>query len=656
MKKIFSAVILVLSLASCIKEVFEVPGDQNIDVTGTVTLNFGVTIPDAQTVSTKSISAQEIKSMTVIVFDERGYLVEAKDVDLTDYNVLDKNNTRQEFGVRLHQSVSPRTLHFVANSPVAADDISFGTEAEIMTSLVTSPSEVDGNVVYPDAYWQMVKVNRLLEQEKNTLCDEGGLLYSIPLIRNFAKITVVENLENFTLTGFELINIPKRGTVAPYNPSSGLGSFQQYFNPENKKGLNYIDLYQNYTGFMPMDFNPSTDLLPNIPGNEHSWNTNSKYTYERTYGDNPTAVLIKGKYGNGSETYYKAEIFGFINGQPHNYNILRNIEYTITITNVLGDGYGNAGAAAGGVAGNNISYSAETQNYSNISDGNCRLFVEYISKRVVSNDQFTIKYKFVPDISFPNTVSNGVGGTNPIQISLAPKTEDDALTDADETGIPVIKRVGETAQWEVRKSNGAIYVDGEGWSYIDITPNPVTLGQDTVLEEDMTFTATTEIDGQTYVLSRTVKLSKRNPYPIVVSCPKDVSRQLGAEVLVETYIPTGLDEFMFPLVFSIEASALTLYPNSDAGIVMPVVSGQSIITTQPKNTFHYERTLTYAEYEELVTRQIDLDGDGEGTNPPESMKLVPSYFKTNKAQSDTQVYVYNEYFGLANDSVVTATN
>ena len=652
MKKIFSAVILVLSLASCIKEVFEVPGDQNIDVTGTVTLNFGVTIPDAQTVSTKSISANKITSMTVIVFDERGYLVEAKDVDVTDYNVLDKNNIRQDFEVILHQSVSPRTLHFVANSPVAADDILFGTEAEIMTSLVTSSSEVDGN--YPDAYWQMVKVNRLLEQEKNTLCDNGGLLYSIPLIRNFAKITVVENLANFELIGFELINIPTRGTVAPYNPSSGLGSFQQYFNSE-KKGLNYNDLYQNYTGFMPMDFNPSTDLLPNIPGNNHVWNKNSKYTYERTYGDNPTAVLIKGKYGNGSETYYKAEIFGFIDGQPHNYNILRNIEYTITITNVLGHGYSTASAAADGVAGNNISYSAETQNYSNISDGNCRLFVEYISKRVVSNDQFTIKYKFVPDISSPNTVSNGVGGTNPIQISLAPKTKDDILTEANETGIPVIKRVGENAQWEVRKSNGAIYVDGEGWSYIDITPNPVTLGQDTVLEEDMTFTATTEIDGQTYVLSRTVKLSKRNPYPIKVSCPKNVSRQLGVEVLVETYIPTGLDEFMFPLVFSIEASALTLYPNPSRGIVMPVVSGQSIITTQPKNTFHYERTLTYAEYEELVTRQIDLDGT-EGPNPAESMKLVPSYFKTNKAQSDTQVYVYNEYFGLANDSVVTATN
>lgn len=654
MKKIFSAVILVLSLASCIKEVFEVPGDQNIDVTGTVTLNFGVTIPDAQTVSTKSISAQAIKSMTVIVFDERGYLVEAKDVDVTDYNVLDNNNTREVFKVTLHQSVSPRTLHFVANSPKAADDIPFGTEAEIMTSLVTSSSEVGGNVVYPDAYWQMVKVNRLLEQEKDTLCDNGGLLYSIPLIRNFAKITVVENLENFTLTGFELINIPIRGTVAPYNPSSGLGSFQQYFNSE-KKGLNYIDLYQNYTGFMPMDFNPSTDLLPNIPGNNHSWNTYSKYTYERTYGDNPTAVLIKGKYGNGSETYYKAEIFGFIDGQPHNYNILRNIEYTITITNVLGHGYSTASAAADGVAGNNISYSAETQNYSNISDGNCRLFVEYISKRVVSNDQFTIKYKFVPDISSPNAVSNGVGGTNPIQITLAPKTEDDALTEANETGIPVIKRVGETAQWEVRKtSNDAIYVDSEGWSYIDITPNPVTLGQDTVLEEDMTFTATTEIDGQTYVLSRTVKLSKRNPYSIKVSCPKNVSRQLGAEVLVETYIPTGLDEFMFPLVFSIEASALTLYPNSGAGIVMPVVSGQSIITNQPKNTFHYERTLTYAEYEELVTESIDLDG--EGPNAAKSMKLVPSYFKTNKAQSDTDVYVYNEYFGLANDSVVTATN
>lgn len=657
MKKILSVIILVLSLTSCVKEVFDVPGNEVVDLDGKVTLNFSVMVPDAQDVSTKSLSSQKIKSLTVIVFDERGYKVEAVDV-VTDYTVLDKNNKEQGFSVDLSQSSSPRTLHFVANSPRSATELKdlYGTEAEIMTQLVTSYDSE--NKAFPDAYWQCVKVNRLLKQEASKLCGETGPLYQIPLIRNFAKINVVVgDGVPFELSGFELINIPTRGTVAPYNTSAGAGFFQEYYD-DNKKGLNYVDLNPDYRGFMPMDFNLKNDILPNVPDDSYTWYINPKYTYERTYGATPTAVLIKGSYSKNDPTYYKAELYGTFEGMPHNYDILRNIEYTIKITNVLGDGYNTAAAAAENVAGNNINNSIETANYSNISDGNARLFVEYTSKRVVSNNQFTLKYKFVPNISSPTSVSNGIGTDNPIKISFNPITTDDITTEADETGIPVIKR--ETSNNSIKWSIDTTYgVDDEGWSQIIITPNDQVLGQNTVLEEDLTLTATTTKDGQTIVLSRTVHLSKRNPYPIEVSCPDvDVNNSLGQKVEVKTYIPTGLDEFMFPLVFAIEASALSLYPDPTAknvlgeAIVMPVVSGASIIDDS-KKSFYYERTLTYDEYKELGTAEV-VDNES-GSTDPMTMKVVPSIFLTNKAVSDSDVYVYNEYFGLDSDFFQTSS-
>lgn len=648
MKKIISAIIIVLSLASCVREVIEVPGDQPIDLEGKVTLNFSVMVPDAQNVSTKSLSDQAITSMTVIVFDAKGYKVEAVDVSLDEYIVQDSDNTQEKFTVQLTQSLSPRTLHFVANSPVKAEQIPFGTETEIMTQLVTSSyvDETTNKIIYPDAYWQCVKVNRLLAQDSDNLCKEGGLLYEIPLIRNFAKINVVlaEDVENFTLTGFELINIPKRGTVAPYNTSLGSGFFQTYFDSD-KKGLNYDDLNPAYRGFMPIDFNVSEDILPNVPEDGHSWDKNPKYTYERTYVTTPTAVLIKGIFNKGTDTYYKAEIYRAPSEEMpegHNYDILRNIEYTITITNVVGEGFSNAAAAANNVAGNALSSSVETASYSNISDGYGQLLVEYTSKRIVSDELFTLKYKFIPDIQKRNQVLNGIGEY--INITLKPKTKDDpTTTNLDETAMPVINRdEAGVAEWEFDSTYG---VDNDGWSQIVITPNDIKLGQNTVLEEDIIITAnaTYTVDGKdiNVNLTRTVKLSKREPYTMIVDCPDEIIEGgLGKEVLVKTYIPTGLDEFMFPLVFAIEAEDLSLYPDVTKGAVMPVVSGQSIIDGVSKNTFHYERTVTYEEYKGLVTETIS------GTN----MKLIPSYFLTNKQNAGSYVYVYNEYFGTERDN------
>ena len=145
-------------------------------------------------------------------------------------------------------------------------------------------------------------------------------------------------------------------------------------------------------------------------------------------------------------------------------------------------------------------------------------------------------------------------------------------------------------------------------------------------------------------LSRTVKLYMLNPYDMEVECNPSVvaDNDINQPVTVNTIIPANLPSDIFPLVFDIEAAKLSLYPDPDATdvlghtIVMPVVSGPSIINSS-KNSFYYQRTLTYAEYEKLV------ENAGGATTV-----AIPSYFLTNMKNSETDVYVHNNYFETVN--------
>jgi len=116
-----------------------------------------------------------------------------------------------------------------------------------------------------------------------------------------------------------------------------------------------------------------------------------------------------------------------------------------------------------------------------------------------------------------------------------------------------------------------------------------------------------------------------------------VEKTAGAGVNVNIKIPILLPESMFPLVFNIESSELSITPNTakypDENL--PVESGESICTgKEGKKTFHYVKTLSYDEYNAIP----DYNG-----------KTVVCHFKTNKDASASTVYVTNKYFnkGLA---------
>lgn len=594
---------MIFALVSCVSE--DLP-QTNIPHEGDkVTLDFSVVIPEAGSTTRGTMASPSIESLVVVVFDENGRYVEAVNAEREGDWAISKDPV--EFTVTLSQSGTPRALHFVANKQ--ASDFSYGTETSIMSSLTTTNSQ--------DAYWQRVVVNSMMQDDKDVL---NTKLQKVPLVRNFAKIVVNvnENVENFEMTGYAVVYAPISGTVAPYN--SATTQFQNFVK-SGTTGLNYGegDL-ADYKGFMPA----SVQIDNTVPT---AWSTNGVYTYESTYG-NGTAVVIRGTYTSGNtatECYYKVDLAKRnADGTIENYNILRNICYTITIDEVLGAGYTSAKDAMENTAGNNLSGSVDTENLLNISDGTSRLFVEYVDKRIMNTNSFTLKYKYEPAL-------NGASAN-------AFKTESN--TSAHLTGVLNAKaKVGDTEidfidGWSVTKTDA-----GEGWSEITFTVNADVFNS---LDDNQVHQGTFTISSN--ALSRTVRLYMLKPYTMTVSCnPTEVARSVGASVTINTHIPSGLPSDIFPLVFDIEAAELSIYPDPSftnalsQAVTMPVKTGNTIIPGTTKNSFYFQRTLTEAEYKALGT-----DDNG--------YKKMPSGFLTNKAASASDVWVYNEFFGEAEDT------
>ena len=574
MKKILLAIASMIALAACNKDII-VP--EIVTDSENVVLDFSVVVPEAQTATKAFSDTPAITGLTVLVFDANQILLTA-----TDAIIADDQTTadRVEFKVTLPQHGSACSVHFVANCPSVAD---VTTEGE-MTSLVTSGTQ--------DVYWQKVAVPNLIaanETLKKTLIDT--YFTKIPLIRNFAKVSVVaNNVTGFTLQGYTLINVPTSGTVVPYNTATGV--FESYHS--NGTGLGYAALKANgYNGFMPVGVSYDTTIPETIT------NKNPLYTYESKLreADN-TALIVYGTY-NGTAGYYKVDFVSSSNTYNNgNYEILRNLHYVVTINSVVGAGYPTAAAAAAAVAGNNIATSTATQNLLNISDGTSRLFVDEITKHIVASQAFTVKFKYEPTI---NATPNNTG-------AIITRSKTDADPDAVIYGTP-----------EVASS------DVDGWRTITITPKALPTAAGTVYTEDLTIKIGS--------LSRTVKLYLHQPYAMTVACTPETISEVNTEVTVNITVPSGLPEEIFPLQFVMEDTQLCLSPNaareSEQGS-MPASPGPSMITSG-KQAFQFTRTLTWTQYNAITAS--------------ENTKTIPTYFKPSKAVTDITVYVYNELFG-----------
>ena len=579
MKKILLATVAILALAACNRDIIipETPVDKDHFV-----LEYSVVIPEAQAV-TKSLATPEITGMKVFVFDENGLLVDQPATATA--SAWGEDTTPTTFTVTLPQYSRACSVHFIANCPDASG---VATENDL-TALYTATSK--------DAYWQCVEVPNLLASNndlKKDLID--NYFTNIPLIRNFAKITVdlaLPTNKSYTFTDmrYMLINVPDRGSVVPFNTNNG--QFENYHTQGT--GLGYAELKaKNYDAFMPAGVTYD-ETTPDYAANNTRYVTESTslYTYEsKLRSAKNTALIIYGKY-NGKAGYYKLD---FINGDDV-YEVLRNLHYKVIINEISGQGYATAAAAAAAAAGNNISASSETENLLNITDGTQRLTVDQVVKYIVKGGEegkFTIRYKYEATIG---TASETAGTI----------TRSKNATDADAV---------------IAEISNPVY-GSDGWFTVTVTPKALPASA----SEQYTEKVTIKVGN----LSRVVTLKLRNPYDMAVACASEAEQD--ESVIVSVTIPGDLNPEIFPLEFIMEDTQLCLSPDAThtAQGSIPVTPGPSMITAG-KQAFQFTRTLTWAQYSGIAA-----GADGK--------KTFDTYFKASKDVSNIKVYVYHELFG-----------
>ena len=681
MKKIVKYISFILLLSvfvGCIKEKIvsnQLSEDGLVFPEGEKALiHMSVITPCVLDPETKAMSdlPQGISSLRVAVFGSSGFLKEVVEAENVQSAVTNGNSTLYTYDVKLSLTDSKNLrIHLIGNCTAK---LPYKYEDVVMTgSAFTSGTD--------EAYWcrfllpdgiTPMKVYNDSTQAMEYVKDTNGYFKvtneitqkftALPLIRNFAKITVestTPQLDLDTQETIRLINIPNKGSVAPYYADEAR-FIDEY------KDLEYSEMKVQYPGCVPsgMGFmNTDPDSAPYYPcaKNQLGQITGGAFMYERpkprTSSDTPTYAIICGTYyplkagktkedlanaadpetvldkENGVRGYYKID---FMDTDGY-YTVYRNFRYHIRITSVSKPG-AESPAEAGSTGGSgDISASNETAGLTDISDGYGRIAVSYVEMTIVEQKaEVSLTYKFIPDVDNDgDTPSNElVSEDGSVTVSIGPGSVISTSLSNTITGGTVVDG-GDNGKIMVINGN-----DDRGFRTIKFTTN--TPGNDRL---EQTIRISGYIESLNNTLFRDVKFILMKKQDMTVACYADepdgyhavtsVEDVTGEGVNVHVSIPILLPESMFPLLFNLESGALSITPNTAKYPTenLPVSGGKSLADAT-KQAFHYVKTLSYDEYNGLSTND-------NGT------KTFVCHFKTNRDVSASTVYVENEYFNPA---------
>lgn len=626
MKKVFYIFLsLLLLTTACQKETPWEPEAVGQKADSTVTLTFGVKAPEALT--TKAMADQpQITSLYVAVFGSSGYLkeyVKADPVALATHERVNEEDTEHIYAykVKLSLTKSHIRVHFIANGP---EDLPFDYERTVIGQLTTSGTQ--------DAYWQRIELKHGIYALDDAgsrqtppvytvdpdfdLDDQGNhLMAQVPLIRNFAKITIDSEAENLVVKSFAVVNVPSTGTVAAYNPASG--EFVVNYDAYDFDDLATVGAASYYPGNMPSGavihkiIPTETDFANGTNGVAlKSSSDPNVYMYERPIPDsNPSFILLyatytdDGDYSEGYDCYYKIDLMKDGEYLP----IYRNFRYRIVIKSVYRPGKDTPTQAANGAGSGDISADTETASLENVSDGYASIAVSHTDMIFTSSGEQFVKFRFVPDISSPNTVNNTESYVT--YELLAPEGA---------TGNSVVAGSLRRADTD----------DDDTYRKLYFTTAEIGSAQKI---QKIRITGTSTVRERVSRLYREVIIRLMPKQRMTLTCsPSMVNQVQGEPMDLYINIPKDLPASLFPLQFKIEASALSLTPNNDN---LPVESGPSIISD--KNgipSFQFIKTLSHDDY-------MVYQAAAQGNQVP-----VPCHFKTNKAISASSICVENKYF------------
>lgn len=571
----------------------------------------------------------------------------------------DRHTTLYRFKVQLELSDFGRTIHILGNVD----------ENQLITGSYSYQS-LPGILSFENkqAYWQKLYVPYIkakkdpdtqepIFQNGSYVPDDEtiGFFQYIPLIRNFAKIQVSNASENFKLHSYAVIFYPERGSVVPYRGNESVAENRFDFNPPSgyrfsgyeKSTFDQLEGDINYPGNMPSGVALS-DVIPPASEFENPATSNGRvlkydandtesgfYIYERgvpTDHIGPTFIIICGKFTDEDPYYYyrldlmESRVEGNQTVSRY-YPIFRNFRYNIQLHRISSEGVHTPELAVVSSGAEDISADVSMRHLSDISNGTTRLVVEPFMTRTYSGPADEGSYYELYARFFNNVNSDEPNlNTAAVRVELEPMEDgsDDILILYDDNGNRVATR---GFFFPVAATVGGV-------------PGIRTIRFNTVEPLDETKTQKIKITGhnpgnhQDLRLYREVEITLQKKQPLEVTCDSPVLLATGTPLTVDITVPSELPESMFPLVFIVEPEGRTLTPDTSKDVNLPVVSGRSIATNESTYidtpSYYFLRTLTWEEYSSLAVHN--------------GVRTFPCYFKTNRPQSSTTIWVYNEYF------------
>src|SRR5690554_5892240 len=284
--------------------------------------------------------------MYLLVFDENGNYIARRQAALSNQTEIGGTFTAQ-----LPSSSNSRIVHFISNYDwTVFNDIAGLSEAAVVALLSTSNT----------TFWTRIEL-------ENGISSTSFSGLAVSLLRNQAKISVVNEADELTYNGFTIHNKPTKGSVAPFSSTNG---FEEGVITE------------------PLD-------ISLIPAQVSEISTNEKYLFERknAYATNITTVIVKGTY-SGQQYYYKIDL---IDADKNRYDIERNYHYIVKIKTVTRAGYTSFEDALSGASHNNTALDPIIEKYPIISDGFSKLEVEKTLVILTQpNQQFSVWAKYFP--------------------------------------------------------------------------------------------------------------------------------------------------------------------------------------------------------------------------------------------------------------------
>ncbi len=363
-------------------------------------------------------------------------------------------------------------------------------------------------------------------------------------------------------------------------------------------------------------------------------------------------TLVKGFYdGEKTATYYRIDLMDEDLGGY--FPLYRNYNYRIVISEVGNRGATDAATAMLRDSGGNVSYTAEAQTLTDISDGKSRLYVEYVDKTFVTGDEEPVKsfwVYYIPDVT---------------KKYEADKYADDGKTIIHHKGDAIvdntkITEVKISEAGDALVSGGTLTKDEDKSTDDGVYVYNFKLNKQT--DKDLTSVFHVEANNgltgnkkSKLVRDITVRVMKKMSMDLRFE-PNPADGAADARTVLHITLSDPLQQSMFPLEFHIEDVNHTLNPTGYDGkgtlaankIDVPVKTAKSL-ADGTTNSFYFIRTVNWSEYKPMLDAYQAAIKAGESTV---GIIDFTTEFKTLVPDSKTTVYVENEYFKKASVNLI----